>query len=68
MFTKLSKVDVLDLVKWVKDNNWNVVIWFKSVEVRQIAQSSLNPSLVMLYILSSRTPKTTITSSISPTF
>ena len=32
MFTKLSKADVLDLVKWVKDNNWNIVIGFKSVE------------------------------------
>ena len=32
MFTKLSKLDVLDLVKWVKDHNWNVVISFKSVE------------------------------------
>ena len=32
MFSKLSKLDVLDLVKWVKDHNWNIVISFKSVE------------------------------------
>ena len=30
MFSKLSKVDVLDLVKWVKDRNWNIVIGFKA--------------------------------------
>ena len=32
MFSKLSKTDVLDLVKWVRDHNWNIVIGFKSVE------------------------------------
>ena len=32
MFSKLSKPDVLDLVKWVKDHNWKIVIGFKGVE------------------------------------
>ena len=32
MFSKLSKVDIVDLVKWVRDHNWNVVIGFKSVQ------------------------------------
>ena len=26
MFSKLSKPDVLDLVRWVKDHNWKIVI------------------------------------------
>ena len=31
MFTKLSKPDVNDIVNWVKENNWNVVIGYKGV-------------------------------------
>ena len=32
MFSKLSKTDVLDLVKWIKDHNWDIVLGYKSVE------------------------------------
>ena len=32
MFTKLSKADVHDLVAWVKEKNWNVVIGYKGAE------------------------------------
>ena len=32
MFSKLSKTDVLDLVKWIKDHNWNIVLGYKNVE------------------------------------
>ena len=32
MFSKLSKRDVLDLVKWIRDHNWDIVIEFKAVE------------------------------------
>ena len=30
MFSKLSKTDVFDLVKWIKDHNWNIVIGYKA--------------------------------------
>ena len=32
MFSKLSKTDVLDLVKWIKDHNWDIVLGYKNVE------------------------------------
>lgn len=32
MFTKMSKVDVQDLVTWVKEHNWSVVIGYRATE------------------------------------
>ena len=32
MLTKLSKPDVNDLVNWVKENNWNVILGYKGAQ------------------------------------
>ena len=43
MFTKLSKVDVTDLVSWVKDKNWDVVIGYKGTDYNVFSIDQSDP-------------------------
>ena len=43
MFTKISKTDITDLVGWVKEKNWDVVIGYKGTEYNVFSIDQSDP-------------------------